>query len=593
MDARIEQLINALIEQQLDEREANELASAVDADPEVRRHVLQALRMHFWLAEHVAPVRAFSAAELRAVAAIDDHFDRFAHPPTSSNSATDGSPPAPHSSSKSKAIDRLGRWTPWFIAAAVLLTVAWKSWNIPPAANSGGSDIDGNATIAEDDLQPSDVVAHVRRKIDCDWAEDRWSINASGEIHVGQLITLTKGLLVLEFTSGAELTLNGPATLVAHSPSAVKLLKGEVSAAVPPQARGFTVETYAGDFVDLGTEFGLIVTEDGEVETHVFKGQVQANVSHEGDEATSKLLETGEGWARPNVNAAAVDIEAQPAKFLRPLRPTDEAEGSSDAPYVDGLALHYAADRLVQRDLNGRVSEWGDMTDPQDNLRRENAWQVEAEQRPDWLEHSIGGRPALRFDGYRGLVTEPLKLGPSHSSIVVFRTDGEVARELIANRVEFRELGVQLLNLNGPPHTVMQVSEDLSVVGRVHLGWVREQEKPVDVGFVRAASPIDNDPHVLAYVYDVERQSAFLLLDGAVTSSSHHVPAISPTHAPRFIGSHYERQGFGFTGDISEVLVYDGALTVEQAQDVSQWLARKYKIPTTSQSENLTARRSE
>lgn len=56
------------------------------------------------------------------------------------------------------------------------------------------------------------------------------------------------------------------------------------------------------------------------------------------------------------------------------------------------------------------------------------------------------------------------------------------------------------------------------------------------------------------------------------------VPKLDPTSAPRYIGAHYDRTGFGFTGDIAEVMVYDGALTAAECQSVSAWLGKRYGI---------------
>jgi hypothetical protein len=176
------------------------------------------------------------------------------------------------------------------------------------------------------------------------------------------------------------------------------------------------------------------------------------------------------------------------------------------------------------------------------------------------------------------MVTEPMKLGPSQSSAIVFRVDGDVAREMIEDRSEYQELGVQLLNLNGPPHTVVQVSGNLSLEARVHLGFVRERLAPVDVGLVRTANPIDNNPHVLVYSFDTTGVRAQLYLDGQLVSETNDVPKLDATTAPRFIGMHYEREGFGFTGDIAEVMIYDDALAPKECRLISRWLGDKYGV---------------
>ena len=460
------------------------------------------------------------------------------------------------------------------ISAAVLIALSvW--WRNVRDSHSGPPSGESTVALASTDFADG-VVARVRRKIDCDWSDDRWSVTSSGSVAQGQLITLNKGLLVLEFKSGAEITLNGPATLVATSGIGAKLVKGELSARVPPRAHGFRVETHAGDFVDLGTEFGLLVGENGDVETHVFKGKVVAEpTAVGGNPSAHTLLETGHAWARPVTGVIESNLAAMPAKFLLPL-PEDSAK-SEPPPINHDAVLWFSADRQVQLDATDGVTEWGDNA-AIGNSHRENAWQVSVEKRPKLIAQSIGGKPALRFDGYKGLVTEPVKLGPSQSSAIVFRLDGDVARELVEDRSEYRELGVQLLNLNGPPHPVIQVNGDLILEARVHLGFVRDHVKPVDVGLVSTTKQLDNNPHVLIYSVDIETAQAQMYLDGALVSEATDVPKLDTTYAPRFLGSHYDREGFGFTGDIAEVLIYDSALTPNECKSISAWLAKKYGI---------------
>jgi len=202
-----------------------------------------------------------------------------------------------------------------------------------------------------------------------------------------------------------------------------KLVRGELSARVPPRAHGFRVETHAGDFVDLGTEFGLLVGTNGDVETHVFKGKVLAPKADGVDSSSQTLLETGHAWARGPSGAVDTNIASAPGKFLLTL-PEDSFASPALPPVDRSLSLWYSADNQVRLDADGGVSEWGDIA-VRPNLRRENAWQVSAGKRPKLVTKSIGGKPALRFDGYKGLVTEPLKLGPSEASAIVFRIDGE------------------------------------------------------------------------------------------------------------------------------------------------------------------------
>ena len=574
MEAKILQLLDDLIEQRLASDSAAELSQLLRTRTEVAEGFLQLLSVHQNLIEAEAPVRPFSLEELRAIKAVEGRFDIE----IKSTVSPGGAGLVVGSSEQGPAGNRLkGRlWGLVLATAATMLLAllfASKSANHKELASELRDVASENSYTGD-----KEVVARIIKKIDCDWEDDRWNVAASTNIIAGQTINLSRGLLILEFTSGAELTLNGPVTLIATSQKSAKLVTGELSARVPVRGRGFTVETHAGDFVDLGTEFGLIVGNNGDVQTHVFEGKVIAETGAVDDKlAKSVVLETGDAWARPAVGDANT-LSAEPERFVLP----NFAQHDSSAippPVERNLTLWFSASGDVQRDHSGNVSAWGDMPTPA-NGKREDAWQVTASSRPRWQPNAIGGLPTLRFDGYKSLVTEPVHIGVNHTSVVVFRADLEAASRLIRGRTEFQHLGAQLLNLNGPPHTVLQVNDDATLEARVHLGFIRDQPDPVDVGLVRSDLALDSRPHVALYSYDADKSVARLYIDGSLTVTSNNVPYVATTDSPRYLGSHYGRDGFGFTGDIAEVMVFDSALDTQESQDLSVWLGKLYGIPT-------------
>ncbi len=88
------------------------------------------------------------------------------------------------------------------------------------------------------------------------------------------VLHLTHGLAQIEFYQGARVTLEGPAKFELLSTNSARCTQGKLSAHVPPQAKGFRIETPKGTLVDLGTDFGLDMNMPSP-EIHVFKGEVQ------------------------------------------------------------------------------------------------------------------------------------------------------------------------------------------------------------------------------------------------------------------------------------------------------------------------------
>jgi hypothetical protein len=90
------------------------------------------------------------------------------------------------------------------------------------------------------------------------------------------LCQIEAGTLELVTRHGARVVIEAPAEFLFESTSRLFLARGRMSAEVPPQAKGFTVVTRAGQAIDLGTRFGVDVQADGPMEVHVFEGEVIA-----------------------------------------------------------------------------------------------------------------------------------------------------------------------------------------------------------------------------------------------------------------------------------------------------------------------------
>jgi len=144
-------------------------------------------------------------------------------------------------------------------------------------------------------------------------------VTASKNFHRGQAIAtgeleIKSGLLELKFFNAATVTLQGPARLELRSMDRLVLHHGRLAARVPESATGFTVETPAGEIVDLGTEFGVNVRADGGMETHVFEGEVEVTLPRQ----STRRLTAGTAL---NVSSAgaAQEAPASPAHFPRSL----------------------------------------------------------------------------------------------------------------------------------------------------------------------------------------------------------------------------------------------------------------------------------
>jgi hypothetical protein len=108
----------------------------------------------------------------------------------------------------------------------------------------------------------------------CQWADDSAPV---GDMRAGAVLRVQHGLAEIRFRSGARVVLQGPASLELLSAKSARLLHGKLTAKVPGQAIGFEILSPQGKVVDLGTEFGLAVAENGRTDVYVFEGKVEAS----------------------------------------------------------------------------------------------------------------------------------------------------------------------------------------------------------------------------------------------------------------------------------------------------------------------------
>lgn len=155
--------------------------------------------------------------------------------------------------------------------------------------------------------EPTAVIAHVVGAYD----EAGETYFAGGAVKTGRF-ELSRGVARLDFSSGARLTIEGPAQVEVIDEMEVILHLGVVTATIPESAIGFIVDTPAAHVVDLGTSFGVSVSEDGSTNVCVFDGEVEVS-SRDGSETSksARLLREGEAvradGERSSIDSVAYD----------------------------------------------------------------------------------------------------------------------------------------------------------------------------------------------------------------------------------------------------------------------------------------------
>ncbi len=176
-------------------------------------------------------------------------------------------PPTAVSSERSRSQARSASWKyiSTLAAGIAIGLVAWGTWL--NYASRPSSDL-----ITSDEATTSSV-AVLSRGVNMDWEGSADGPAVNTPLAPG-LLRLKSGVAEIEFFQGARLCLEGPAEIQLVSAGEAYCRYGRFSAHVPPQAKGFRIGTPKGDIVDLGTDFGLNLSDEAS-EVHVFKGEVE------------------------------------------------------------------------------------------------------------------------------------------------------------------------------------------------------------------------------------------------------------------------------------------------------------------------------
>ena len=144
-----------------------------------------------------------------------------------------------------------------------------------------------------------------------------WQVGAT--IPPGALVW-DAGLLQLEFYGGATVVAEGPAEIEILDESRVICRSGRLRAHVPEPARGFAVLAPSFELVDLGTEFGLSVLENGSAEVHVFDGKVELyDAESNRNPETRRELNAGDA-VTVDRDGTAMQTAVRDADFMTPSR---------------------------------------------------------------------------------------------------------------------------------------------------------------------------------------------------------------------------------------------------------------------------------
>jgi hypothetical protein len=247
----LKDLIDDYLDRVADDGRVQELEALLSADADLRSYFVRYARLHTDL--HLE-VRARQGSA-RALASIE----RLAQAQSALASPT----PA--------GFLRKALTLKSVVAAACLLLAAAFGWR-----------------LVTDNLGTPEAVAWLVNAQNCKWCDD---VGSAGNMQAGRILKIERGLAEIQFQCGARVVLEGPARLELLSVKSARLLQGKLTARVPAAATGFEILSPQAKVVDLGTEFGMAVSDDGTTDVFVFDGKVEAQAATGGVQAAVNLAQ--------------------------------------------------------------------------------------------------------------------------------------------------------------------------------------------------------------------------------------------------------------------------------------------------------------
>lgn len=150
------------------------------------------------------------------------------------------------------------------------------------------------------------------------WYQGKRLEQADTTIRTGTF-ELKGGVSSFAFGNGVEVVVESPAAFEIESSLRMTLSHGKLSASVPPEGVGFTVDTPAAEVVDFGTEFAVEVAEDLSSEVHVFDGEVDVKPLVNRAAESVRLVSNNATRIEHQSNVP-IGIEVDHDRFLRSLQ---------------------------------------------------------------------------------------------------------------------------------------------------------------------------------------------------------------------------------------------------------------------------------
>lgn len=221
---------------------------------------------------------------------------------------------------RSARIKKQSNIAKWALAGCFLLGLGWF------AANRTGN---------------KDAVAHLTATEQVVWKGASTGLEAGDALMANEELVLESGRVYLETTAGVVMAVEGPARFNPLRTGDVSLALGKARVRVPEPVQGFTLHGLDVKITDLGTEFGVEVSDTGQVITEVYEGRVRLEVP---GEQPAIPVELSEGWLGEKVPSKRAFRISPFGRSARSITWWDDSQKSVSTILTENPEYYYRFD---------------------------------------------------------------------------------------------------------------------------------------------------------------------------------------------------------------------------------------------------------
>ena len=265
------------------------------------------------------------------------------------------------------------------------------------------------------------------------------------------------------------------------------------------------------------------------------------------------LLALGRPATEREVQAGLAHWQQQQEAWTRRTAEAPEVAPPANMPVKAALALHLRADRELERNADGVVARWGDLSG-----RGHHATAPKSGKSPRWKAEGLGGQAAVQFDGEgEFLQLAGQVVAGQAATIVAVATDRATGRHrgIVSNWDGAAGNSTTSLFLGTTGQGLVRVSDDFTTAGELAT-----PEQPFALTAVMG-------PHGVA-VWQNDREI------------SRRGNGLSPRNltTPWVVGQQGNIQGEYWNGELAELIVFDRELDDSERLAVWNYLRGRYEL---------------